>query len=323
MLRFGPSDAPPLGAQGGDCHLGRAFLLPASDPNVAGRGCVLTRKGAGGGESTCASSASSIALNRSRPLSVASVVSALSRVAYRSDEALPSFANGVQEVSFGQLYAPSVAEALASDLRGACALSPLCALKGGVWGGGVDFLDNYTRGAYAAGPSPAEDPAPLNASVEARLVTQVAARKATLVAWQANWTWSFSNTSAPPVPGGFTRAAWASDRGGVCRESLLRYLATAPPGASIRNISLCNPPPTAALAQLCSTLITARQVSAAYLRLHSLAPLMLPCLRAGGRAPELPAVRLVRREPHAVLPAVPVDPHEQRVRRTDRDTVLP
>ena len=245
--------------------MGRAFLLPASDPSFAGRACVLTRKGAGGGDSTCASSASPIALDRSRPLGVASVVGGLSRVAYRGDEALPSFTNGVQEVSFGQLYAPSVAEALASDLIGACGRSPLCALKGGVWGGGVGFLDNYTRGAYASGPAPIEDPAPLNASAEARLVAQVAARRATLTAWQANWTWSFSNTSAPPHAGGFTRAAWASDRGGVCRESLLRYLASNPPGASIRNISLCNPPPTAALAQLCSTLIAARQVSAACL----------------------------------------------------------
>ena len=212
--------------------MGRAFLLPASDPSFAGRACVLTRKGAGGGDSTCASSASPIALDRSRPLGVASVVGGLSRVAYRGDEALPSFTNGVQEVSFGQLYAPSVAEALASDLIGACGRSPLCALKGGVWGGGVGFLDNYTRGAYASGPAPIEDPAPLNASAEARLVAQVAARRATLTAWQANWTWSFSNTSAPPHAGGFTRAAWASDRGGVCRESLLRYLATAPPGAA-------------------------------------------------------------------------------------------
>ena len=167
-----------------------------------------------------------------------------------------------QEVSFGQLYAPSVAESLASDLIATCESTPSCVLGGRPWGGGRSFLQNYTAGSFASGSLPSPDPDPLNASVHARRTAQATAASAAQSAWAANWTWSFTNTSAPPAPGGFTRAAWSADRAGVCRDSLLRRLAGAGAGASIRNISLCNPPPTAALAQLCSTLITARSAVA-------------------------------------------------------------
>ena len=115
-------------------------------------------------------------------------------------------------------------------------------------------MEGYGRQAFAVGKQPSSPPDLLGASATARAAAQAAAQAQSTRAWEADWTWSFGSHNTPRG-GGFTRAEWQANRTGTCRASLIKQLATST--TSIRNISLCNPPPTAALGQLCSTLVGA------------------------------------------------------------------
>ena len=228
---------------GGDCHMGRAFALGP----LVGRRCTLTEKNRTHGLSTCFGEPD-IPVERTTPLSVAEVAGGLANAAFRGDDSPPRFSGSVQEVSFGQLYTVSIAEALASDLISTCASTPGCELKQAPpWRGGTDFMSNYSARLLASVPVPGVAPSLLSAAVPS--IEQDAAL------WATNWTWRFG-TNSTPRGGGFTRSEWSANRTATCTKSLVAQLHDRSADA-IRNISLCNPPPTAALGQLCSTLVGA------------------------------------------------------------------
>ena len=111
-----------------------------------------------------------------------------------------------QEVSFGQLYAASLAEMLGSDLIRHCSSADGCALASAPWGGGEQFMNAYATGTLANGPS-APDPRLLLSSINNRVVLQNQRLQQDMEAWRGNWTWSFMNWSMPAASGNFSRVS--------------------------------------------------------------------------------------------------------------------
>ena len=201
-------------SEGGDCHMGRAAIIrKGSSSDLRGRRCALVSKNSTHATAACSGSSTAKVLQRAVPLSIQQLLLKTGSPTYRDNAQPPPVFHGAaetdtsaQEVSFGQLYAASLAEMLGSDLIRHCSSSDGCALASAPWGGGKQFMNAYATGTLANGPS-APDPRLLLSSINNRVVLQNQRLQQDMEAWRGNWTWSFMNWSMPAASGNFSRVS--------------------------------------------------------------------------------------------------------------------
>lgn len=257
-------------SEGGDCHMGRAAVLQSGLPPLQGLQCATVEKTLDAVTLDCPpivtlnQAGPSLSLPRARPLNLSQLMAPeKSTVVYQSDfMGWPQFIGpaGVPlaeaEVSFGQLYAPTLKETLSADLR---------ANSGGLgtqqpWTG-PDFWDRYVNGSLLLRTQQQQQQAPTTTTATAVLDAAIAAESEDAALWaRPNWVWSFLSPhykNATPVmgKGSLSQADWQTNRAQACNASMEAYLATVDASElaqGIRRIALCAPAPTGDLATLCT-----------------------------------------------------------------------
>lgn len=262
---------------GGDCHTGRAWIVPRG--LLQGRRC-FSKKNAQGwqNDQEVVCPGRNYTFSRVRPVPLGTLAAKKNRV-YRKDldflpsrQIFPTFIGpagipaleGNEETSFGLLYSASLKEMLSSDLIHVCAKTPFCTLdKGRIWTE-EGFLRNYANGTLLS----QMEKNPFIASEERinlrqdplfnRLVAEeqsVLARE--IQVWNAtDWTWHFLDKAAAPV-GKVDRSRWLQNRSDACQASFEDLIQNTDPNLlkdSVKRLSLCAPPPTGDLGVLCTAM---------------------------------------------------------------------
>ena len=240
--------------RGGDCFMGRAFLLRPGD--VMGGACA-TRNGE---ELRCASTdpqseeALLRPLRRAKPLSLSELLTraqTLRRV-FRSDTPrtkVPEFLDPgglplpLPEVSFGRLYDATLVQTLVADLVSACNATPGCN-----WTAAASlssFWEDYASGKLISSSQSS------SAATTQPTTTQEEGLKVDQSVWGKPWAWTFDNRSRGPA-GVVNETRWRSNRYAACSESLADFVKDKDLSKSIHDIDLCTA--TGGLQNLCQNL---------------------------------------------------------------------
>ena len=240
-------------SEGGDCHMGRLALVP--EGALQGLQCTTVGKNTTGITVFCPFNNQTMHFPRAAPLTLQALVSQRA-VVYRSEFQGPQYPvfKGPSlislqnpEVSFGQLYSPTLKETLSNDLL---RLMPQAPTR--PWTGEA-FFEQYLNGSLV-GVAP---PSPPPAQAPQMIAMQLEAQAKDNALWnQSDWTWSFLNHSWPQ--GSVSQKAWLHNRQQACNASMQAYLSANAQQAKLQNavrrISLCSPPPTSDLSILCTAM---------------------------------------------------------------------
>ena len=265
-------------AEGGECHMGRAFLYPLSGKlDLVGRQCALSFKNRTYGMSLCPKAGRSsfledssvIPLARSRPQSLEALLYKKAARLYRSQFTTPLVKfmgpGGVPmeeaETSFGLLYSVSITRALAMDLLQACASAAGCEPIS-LWWTANNFWDKYTQKGglvqSSSSSSAANDKDPSVTAATRRHTQYAAAADTDAALWNStNWTWTFRTSatdSGKSSRGTVNKTQWLGDRFGACNDSYYKYGRL--PGAQslVKSMTLCEPAPTGGMQTLCKAM---------------------------------------------------------------------
>ena len=241
-------------------------MVPSrGDSALQGLQCATVEKTSEALTLDCAPTvAADLRVPRARPLNLSELMAPeKSTVVYQSDfTGWPSFVGpaGVTltepEISFGQLYAPTLKETLSADL-----LAKFPRTTGAPWVG-PSFWERYLNGSLFSSSEAAEGPPVSAVGTKSPVAEAMAAQEADAALWaRPNWVWSFlqsahggqNNTSAGK--GNLSQSEWQANRAKACNASMEAYLATVSASelsAGIRRIALCAPAPTGDLATLCT-----------------------------------------------------------------------
>ena len=259
-------------SEGGDCHMGRAFLYQA---NIIGRQCALTLKNSTHGISLCPRGPEITPLQRALPMRLSEILFKKANRLYRSTFTTPivQFVGPAAvelqdpEVSFGLLYSVPLAGALNADLLQACADTPDCVSTGSGFTWNKYFTkDGLVNSQASSAPGLMADPTISHANTRRAQYNAGAAIDDSL--WNSpNWTWTFKTQAAAGSTaagstttsrGTVNRKRWLSDRFGACNASYYQYGRMSNDESMVQSISLCEPAPTPALQTLCRAMATFR-----------------------------------------------------------------